>query len=299
MKKPVFEGLCTALATPFDFAGKVDFGSLGRMVDFQVHNGASALALCATTGEGVTLEEHEFVEIISFARERVGGKVPVIASTGRNSTESTLRLSLLAQNHGADALLIVNPYYNKSTQTGIAEHYEYIADRVSTPIILYSVPSRTGIAIAPETYGRLSRHPMIYGAKEASGDISLVAHAVKESAGDFVFYSGNDEQTLPIMALGGRGVISTTANIAPKKMSSLCAFFASGELEKAKNAQLELLELIDAMFCETNPIPLKYALSLMELCSERVRLPLVPPSPGSKQRIKNALQKFELLPKKV
>ena len=295
MNEPLFRGCCCALATPFDPLGEVDYGALGRMIDFQLDNGTAALAVCATTGEGATLSEREFEGVVSFAAQRVCGRVPVIAGAGKNCTRTTLRLSRLARKNGADGLLLVTPYYNKSSQAGLAEHFERVADGVEIPIIIYNVPGRTGMTVAPETYGRLSTHPNIRGVKEASGDISLIARAVKACGGRLDYYSGNDEQTLAVLALGGKGVISTTANIAPAQMAEICTRWEKGDIEGARRAQLDLLELIDAMFIETNPIPLKYALGKMGLCGDKVRLPLVAPSEGSKKRIGGALEKFGLI----
>ncbi len=295
MKKPIFTGCATALATPFDNMGEVDFTSLARLIDFQLENGADALVLCATTGECATPSDIEFEEIISFGVRYVCGKVPILAGTGRNSTHKSLTLCRIAENCGASGLLMVNPYYNKSTQKGIIEHYTYIADRINTPIILYNVPSRTGIGISAETYKILSRHSMIYGTKEASGDISLVTHAMALCQDDFVFYSGNDDQTAAICALGGKGVISTTANLAPNKMAEICRAYLDGDFEKGKELQLELLSLIDALFLETNPIPLKAALKMCNLCEDFVRLPLTTPSDSTVQKLKNVLTQLNIL----
>ena len=292
MKKPVFWGCCTALATPFLPSGDIDFGALGIMIDRQIESGVSSLALCATTGEGATLSEFEFERVISFAVERNRRRIPLLAGAGKNCTRTTLRLSLLAQSAGADALLLCNPYYNKSTQSGIIRHFEYIADRVQLPILLYNVPSRTGMAIAPETCAVLAAHPRIVGIKEAGGDISRTARMMALCPEDFWVYSGNDEQTLAILALGGAGVISTSANIAPREMARLCSLWQAGDIGGARRAQLELLPLIDALFCETNPIPLKYALSRLGLCSGEVRLPLTEPSENAKAKVDNALLKF-------
>ena len=299
MKKPVFTGCATALATPFDSSGGVDFAALDRLIDFQIGSGVSAVVVCATTGECPTLTDGEFEAVVTAAVKCAAGRIPVLAGTGRNCTRRSLELSLTAQRCGAAGLLMVNPYYNKSTQAGICEHFDYIADRVDIPIILYSVPSRTGCPIAPESYARLARHPMIYGTKEASGDISLISKAISLTPDDFVFYSGNDDQVLPIAALGGRGVVSTLSNIAPRAMSGLCRCLDRGDLPAARALHRRLLPLIDALFCETNPIPLKYAMGRLGLCSPRVRLPLTEPSGRAKDLIDTELQNFGLLPKKV
>ena len=295
IKKPIFIGCATALATPFDNSGEVDYSALARLIDFQAEGGADAIVLCATTGECVTLSDSEFEQVLDFSVRYTAGRMPVLAGTGRNSTEKSLHLSKIAENCGVQGLLMVNPYYNKSTQKGIIEHYTYIADRVSTPIILYNVPSRTGMSIAPATYAQLSKHPMIYGTKEASGDISHIAHAVALCEDDFIFYSGNDDQVVPICALGGRGVISTSANIAPDKMSALCKACNKGDFICAATLQLNLLPLIDSLFAETNPIPLKAALELAGLCTSKVRLPLTAPSEQTIQKLKNVLAQLDIL----
>ena len=292
MKKPLFQGCCTALATPFDEMGRVDFDALAAMIDFQLSGGAAAIALCATTGEGATLSEGEFEQIISAGAKLIGGRVPLLAGAGKNCTLTTLHMCRIAQKAGSDALLLCNPYYNKSTQTGIAEHFEFIADRVDIPIILYSVPSRTGIAIAPDTYRRLAQHPRIIGAKEASGDLSLIARAIAACGSELTFYSGNDDQTVAVLALGGAGVISTASNLVPVPMAEMCNLWKKGKTAAAAAKQLELLELIDGLFCETNPIPLKYALGKMGLCTSYVRLPLVEPTAQTKQRLDKIMQKF-------
>lgn len=295
IKKPIFTGCATALATPFDGLGEVDYSALARLIDIQAEGGADAIVLCATTGECVTLSDREFEQIVDFGVKYTAGRMPVLAGTGRNSTEKSLYLSRIAENCGVDGLLMVNPYYNKSTQKGLVEHYTYIADRINTPIILYNVPSRTGMSIAPATYATLSEHPMIYGTKEASGDISLIAHAIALCDDDFVFYSGNDDQVAAICALGGKGVISTSANIAPQKMSALCKACNEGDFSRAAELQLELLPLIDALFAETNPIPLKAALELAGICSGKVRLPLTTPSSATIQKLKNVLLQLNIL----
>lgn len=283
------------MATPFDSLGEVDYSALARLIDHQAENGADAVVLCATTGECVTLSDREFEQIVDFGVRYMAGRMPVLAGTGRNSTEKSLHLSRIAENCGVDGLLMVNPYYNKSTQKGLVEHYTYIADRVNTPIILYNVPSRTGMSIAPATYATLSKHPMIYGTKEASGDISHIAHAMALCDDDFVFYSGNDDQVAAICALGGKGVISTSANIVPHKMSALCKACNEGDFSRAAELQLKLLPLIDALFSETNPIPLKAALELAGLCSGKVRLPLTSPSEQTIQKLKNVLFQLNIL----
>ena len=289
MKKPVFTGCATALLTPFTEDNKIDSDALSRLIDRQIDAGISALAVCATTGECATLEDGEFESIVSFAVKRAAGRIPVVAGTGRNSTEKTFALSQTAEKCGAAALLCVTPYYNKTTQKGLVEHYYYLADRVNIPIIVYNVPSRTGMSVTPETYAELSKHPNIYGAKEASGDLSPIARAAAQSQNDFTFYSGNDDQTLAIYSLGGRGVISTVSNIAPEKVVSLCAAWEKGDVSRARALQFELLPLCDALFAEVNPIPLKAAAEMLGLCNGSLRLPLTRASDKTRELIKKAL----------
>lgn len=290
MKKPVFHGCATALMTPFTEKKEVDTDALLRLLDMQMENGVSAIVVCATTGECATLSDKEIEEIISISVERAAGKVPIIAGTGRNSTEKSLELSEMAEALGASALLMVTPYYNKTSQKGLIRHYTHVADRVKTPIIVYSVPSRTGMSILPETYGELAQHPMIFGAKEASGDISLIARAIAACPRDFVFYSGNDDQTAPIYSLGGAGVISTISNVVPREMAELCRAFENGEASRAAELQQKLLPVCDALFAETNPIPLKAAAEMLGICRGELRLPLIEASEKTKELIKKALQ---------
>ncbi|MBQ7625224.1 MAG: 4-hydroxy-tetrahydrodipicolinate synthase, partial [Clostridia bacterium] len=282
-------GCATALLTPFTEDNKIDSDALSRLIDRQISAGISALAVCATTGECATLDDGEFENIVSFAVKRAAGRIPVVAGTGRNSTEKTLKLSQIAENRGAAALLCVTPYYNKTTQKGLVDHYYYLADRVNIPVILYNVPSRTGMTVTPETYAELSRHPNIYGAKEASGDLSLIARAAAQSRNDFTFYSGHDDQTLAIYSLGGKGVISTASNVAPEKVASLCSACEKGELDRARALQFELLPLCDALFAEVNPIPLKAAAEMLGLCKGYLRPPLTRASDKTRKLLKNAL----------
>ena len=293
MRKPVFHGCATALATPFTDSSELDLEAFERLINRQLANGVSALCVCATTGECATLSDREIETLIKTAVKLADKRVPVIAGVGRNSTEKTLYLSQMAEELSADALLAVTPYYNKTTQRGLIEHYFYIADRVKTPIIVYNVPSRTGMTVRPETYASLAAHPMICGAKEASGDISAIAEAISAAPRDFAFYSGNDDQTVPVYSLGGCGVISTVSNLVPFEMSELCRLFENGKTEKAAVLQKDLLPLISAVFAETNPIPLKAALAQMGLCREILRLPLVPAGRETREKIKNALKAFD------
>ncbi len=290
MKKCVFRGCATALATPFDAGGRVDLSALSRLLDYQLEGGVRALVVCATTGECATLSDGEIEEIIRFTVKKADKRLPVIAGTGRNSTERTLALSRLAEECGADALLCVTPYYNKTTEKGLLEHFFYVADRVDIPIIIYNVPQRTGMSVSPEAYAALSKHPNIYGAKEASGDLSLIARGIAKSEPDFSFYSGNDDQAVPIYALGGKGVISTISNVVPERVQRMCALFEAGETAASAREQLALLPLCDAAFAEVNPIPIKAALETLGLCGGYLRPPLCEASERTKNMLKKALE---------
>lgn len=298
-KEPIFRGSAVALVTPFDEQGKVDLDALGALLDWHVTCGTDAVVLCATTGECATLSDEEFAAVISFGVRRLAGRLPVIAGTGRNDTAHCLRLCLMAQEAGADGLLMVNPYYNKSTQNGIRAHYRFIADRVRLPILLYNVPSRTGMAITPETYAALAAHPRIYGVKEAGGDLSGMVRTRHLCPPDFSLYSGNDDHTLAMLSLGAQGVISTAANIVPREMHRICQLFDRGDLSGARSLQCALQPLVDALFCETNPIPVKTALHWMGRDSGRLRLPLVEMSYPNALRLETAMKDFGLLEKDV
>ena len=298
-KTPIFCGSAVALVTPFDAEGHVDFQALEHLLDWHLSMGTDAIVLCATTGECATLADDEFDRILRFAIRYIKGQVPIIAGCGRNDTQHSLRLCLMAQDAGADGLLLVNPYYNKSTQAGIRAHYRYIADRVSLPILLYNVPSRTGIAISPETCAMLAEHPHIVGIKEAGGDLSAIVRLRQLCPPDFFLYSGNDDHTLAMLALGARGVISTAANIVPAEMHRLCQLFEQGALTEALALQLKLQPLVDALFCETNPIPVKTALYWMEKCCGTLRLPLVEMRYHSALKLEKAMKDFGLLKKTV
>ena len=262
MKHPIFTGSAAAIVTPFKEGG-VDLESLGNLLDFQLENGTDAIVVCGTTGEASTMTYRERAETIAFCVQHVGGRVPVIAGSGSNSTENAVTLSREAERQGADGLLVVTPYYNKATQAGLHRHYRTIADAVSLPIILYSVPSRTGVAIAPETYAALAQHPNIAGVKEASGSLGNVQRTRALCPEDFTIWSGNDDETVPICALGGKGVISVAANILPAEMHRLTHLCLQNDFAAAGKLQVHLKDFCDAMFCEVNPIPVKTALGLL------------------------------------
>ena len=273
--KPVFVGAATALITPFNELGP-DLDSLGRLIDSQIDNGIDGLVICGTTGESATLTDSEKMKIIDFTVARTAGRVPVIAGTGTNDTEHAKKLTKMAAQAECDAVLVVTPYYNKATQSGLVAHFSQIADTTDKPVILYNVPSRTGVSIAPETYVKLAQHPNIKAIKEASGNISEIAKTLSLIGDTLDLYSGNDDQVIPIMALGGKGVISVLSNILPRETSRMCHDFLSGAMQEARKAQLDLLPLINALFSQVNPIPIKAALSEMGYCQNSLRLPLTP-----------------------
>lgn len=293
----LFQGVGTALITPFDEDGRIDYDTLGALLDRQLSGGVDAIITCGTTGECATLSEDEFLSVVTFTVNRCRGRVPVIAGSGRNDTKQCLKLSLLAQEAGADGLLIVNPYYNKSSQKGLITHFSYIAENVELPIILYNVPSRTGMSFAPETYRVLADIPNIVGVKEASGDFSLILKIFSGCPADFSVYSGNDDTILPILALGGQGVISTVSNIVPKEVRAVCDSFFSGKSHAAAAYQAKLEPLISAIFSETNPIPLKAAMAMMGLDSGTLRMPLCDLTGEKLTALQRTLQDYGLLPK--
>ena len=275
MKKTVFEGVATALITPLDENG-VDYELFGKLIDWQIESGVDALVACGTTGESSTLTDEEHRKAIKFAVERTAGRVPVIAGTGSNDTDYALDLTKFACEAGADAMLVVTPYYNKATQNGLIKMFSDIADASTKPLILYNVPSRTGVNIAPKTCAVLSEHENIAAIKEASGNISQIAEVAALVRGKMDVYSGNDDQILPVLSLGGKGVISVLSNVMPKETSEICRRFFSGDVKGSAELQLDLLPLINALFCEVNPIPVKAAMSKMGFCKNFLRLPLTP-----------------------
>ena len=273
MKDIIFTGAAVAIVTPFTEDG-VNFEELKKLIDFNIENGTDAIVIAGTTGESSTMSDEEHKETIRFTVEYVNKRVPVIAGTGSNDTAYALELSKYAESVGASGLLIVTPYYNKTTQSGLVKHFNYIANRVNVPIILYNVPSRTGVNIEPETYLELSKHPRIVATKEASGDLSAVAK-IKSLCGDnLTIYSGNDEQILPILSLGGKGVISVLSNVIPKETHDICNLYFEGKVKESSELQIKYLDLINALFIEVNPIPVKTALGLMGYNVGPLRMPL-------------------------
>ena len=275
MKKNIFTGAATALITPFKNGG-IDYDAFERILEQQINGGISALVVAGTTGESSTLTDSEHREIISFAIKKVAGRVPVIAGTGSNDTDYAVDLSKFAADEGADAVLLVTPYYNKATQNGLYEHFKAIAQSCKIPCILYNVPSRTGCNILPATAYRLSQIDNIAAIKEASGDISQIAELAHLCADTLDIYSGNDNQILPILSLGGKGVISVLSNIMPAQTNEICRRFFAGDLKGSLAQQLEYLPLMSALFSEVNPIPVKAAMAKMGMCENTLRLPLTP-----------------------
>ena len=294
MKKTIFQGSGVAIVTPFR-GESLDFDTLGKLLDFQLQNGTDAIIVCGTTGEAATMSYGERMHAIEFCVDHVAGRVPVIAGSGSNSTENALALSQDAARAGADALLVVTPYYNKATQPGLIRHYRSIANAVDVPLILYNVPSRTGVSIAPETCAELAAHPNIAGIKEASGNLGNIQRIRTLCPPDFAIWSGNDDETVPICALGGSGVISVVANILPAEMHHLVRLCMENDYAAAGQLQLKLKAICDAMFCEVNPIPVKTALSLMGWEVGELRLPLCPPTEDHMQLIRETLAKYNLL----
>ena len=274
MKKRIFKGAATALITPMNSDGSVNFDRLATLTDEQIKSGIDALVICGTTGEKSTLGYEEHVKVIEVAAKADGGRVPLIAGTGSNDTVYSVGLCADAEKAGADAFLMVTPYYNKTSQTGLVAHYNYIADRVNKPIILYNVPSRTGVAIKPETYKEIAKHPNIVATKEANGDLSSVLKTRYLCGDELDIYSGNDDQTVPIMSLGGIGVISVMTNFLPEVMHRICAEFFAGNTDEAARLQIKYSGLMSALFSDVNPVPVKAAMNLLGLNAGPCRLPL-------------------------
>ncbi len=275
MNNTVFTGAATAIVTPLTKDG-VDYEAFARLIDWQIAEGIAAIVVAGTTGESATLNDREHRDVISFAVKHIAGRVPVIAGAGSNDTSYAVDLAKHACEAGVDALLAVTPYYNKATQKGLIANYTAMADASTKPIILYNVPSRTGCNILPETCRVLAEHPMIAGIKEASGDISQIAETARLVEGKMDIYSGNDDQIIPVMALGGKGVISVLSNVLPRRTQAMCDRFLAGDIAGSRKEQLELLPLIHALFSEVNPIPVKAALARMGFVENTLRLPMTP-----------------------
>ena len=294
MKKILFKGCGTAIATPFTEDG-VNFEEFKKLIEFQISEGADAIIVCGTTGESSTMSEEERKQTIKFAIDTVNKRIPVIAGTGANNTKSAIEMSKYAQSVGADGLLIVTPYYNKTTQAGLIAHYSAIAKEVTLPIILYSVPSRTGVNIIPETCLELSKIENIVAIKEASGNISQIAKIASLCKDNLNIYSGNDDQIVPILSLGGLGVISVLSNIEPKFTHNIVQNYMNGNIKEAFEAQLKCLSLVDALFCEVNPIPVKAALNLLGYNYGTPRLPLIPLSDAGMKKLEKAMKEFKTI----
>ena len=294
MQQPIFTGSGTAIVTPFT-NDSVDYPALGRLLDFQLEGGADAIIVCGTTGEAVTMSYVERMRAIETVVRHVDGRVPVIAGTGSNSTENAITLSKDAVLAGVDGLLVVTPFYNKATQRGLIRHYTAVADAVTRPVILYHVPSRTGVRCTAETYAAPAKHPNIAGVKEAGGDLALVQKTRELCPEDFYIWSGNDDETAPIMLFGGKGVISVAANVMPREMHELTAACLRGDFTAAGRMQLQLRKLCEALFWEVNPIPVKTALAMMGYCQEVFRSPMCEMEPENRERLRGVLAEYGLL----
>jgi len=293
-KKRIFTGSGVALVTPF-IGDRVDYVSLRKIIDFQIENGTKALIVCGSTGEAPTLDDDEHQKIISFTVEYVNGRIPVIAGTGSNYTEHAVMMSKFAADAGADGVLLITPYYNKPTQNGIIANFFKIADSIDKPVIIYNIPSRTGVNIMPETYLKLSEHENIVAVKEANGNIAAAAECRALTGENLDIYAGNDSEIVPFLSLGGAGVISVMANILPKETSDICELFFSGRINESLRLQLSLMELCGALFCETNPIPVKYAMKRMGLCTGELRLPLTEMDTKNHARLEEAMKKAGII----
>jgi 4-hydroxy-tetrahydrodipicolinate synthase len=294
MKNTVFQGVATALVTPMNANG-VDYDAFERIIEWQIEEGVNALVIAGTTGEGSTLTHEEHAETIDFAVRQTAKRIPVIAGTGSNDTDYAVKLSNEAEKSGVDGLLMVTPYYNKTSQAGLIKQYEYINDRVSTPIILYNVPSRTGMTIKPETYFELSKLKNIVATKEASGDISAVAQIAALCGDNLDIYSGNDDQVTALMSLGGKGVISVLSNVAPKIAHDIPTLYLNGDYEGSRKLQLEWLDLCNDLFVDVNPIPVKEAMNMIGWNVGNVRMPLVPMNDAARAKLRATLERHGLI----
>lgn len=288
MREPVFTGAGVAIVTPFK-DNKIDFDTFTKLIEFQIENGTDAIIVCGTTGEAATLNDSEHLEAIKFCIEHSAGRVKVIAGTGSNDTMHALDFSVRSEQMGADGLLLVTPYYNKTSQRGLINHFLYIADRVNIPMILYNVPSRTGLNIAAESYAELAKHPMINGVKEASGNFTLMLKTRNICPEDFYIWSGNDDQIVPVMSLGGKGIISVASNIIPAEIVKISHLCLEGDYEQAAQLQIKYGDLIEKLFVETNPIPVKAAMEMLGLCSGEMRMPLWEISPSNREKLKKSM----------
>ena len=292
----IFKGAGVAIATPFFADGSVNYDEFGRLIEFQIANATDAIIVCGTTGESATLSEEEHIEVIKYCINKVAKRIPVIAGTGSNSTDTAIMLSVEAEKAGADGLLIVTPYYNKATQKGLIKHYKTVAAAVSIPIILYNVPSRTGCNILPATAVTLCREvENIAGIKDATGNISQTIEMMRLADGCIDLYSGNDDQVLPLLACGGLGVISVLSNVAPRQTHDMCAKFFAGDIEGSRKIQYDAIPLINALFSEVNPIPVKKALEYIGFKAGPLRMPLTELEEENAARLKKEMENFGLI----
>ncbi|MBQ4067777.1 MAG: 4-hydroxy-tetrahydrodipicolinate synthase [Lachnospiraceae bacterium] len=292
----IFTGAGVAIVTPMNSDGSVNYNKLGELIEFQIANKTDCIVICGTTGEASTLSHEEHLECIRYTVEKVAGRIPVVAGTGSNCTETAIYLSQEAEKYGADGLLLVTPYYNKATQNGLIAHFTTIAKSVNIPIILYNVPSRTGCNILPETVAKMADEcENIVAIKEASGNISQVAKVAQLTQGRIDIYSGNDDQIVPVLSLGGKGVISVLSNVAPKQTHDMVAEYLAGNVQESLRLQLEAIDLVDALFCEVNPIPVKAALNLMGMEAGPLRMPLTTMEDKNQERLAKAMKEYGIL----
>lgn len=295
MKKPVFTGAAVAIITPMNADGTVNFEEFGRIIEDQIAGHTDAIVVCGTTGESATMPDAEHLSVIDYCVKKVNHRIPVIAGTGSNDTAHGIRLTHSAEKLGVDAVLLVTPYYNKTSQQGLIQHFTALANATSLPCILYNVPSRTGVNILPETAYELSKIPNINAIKEASGNIAQVAKIAQLCGDALNIYSGNDDQIVPLLALGGKGVISVLSNVAPHETHEICQKWFDGDIAASLAAQLKYLPLCEALFCDVNPIPVKFAMNQLGYQAGSCRLPLVDTSKANQERIRNALHTAGLL----
>ena len=295
MKKPVFTGAAVAIITPMNADGTVNFEEFGRIIEDQIAGHTDAIVVCGTTGESATMPDAEHLSVIDYCVKKVNHRIPVIAGTGSNDTAHGIRLTQSAEKLGVDAVLLVTPYYNKTSQQGLIQHFTALANATSLPCILYNVPSRTGVNILPETAYELSKIPNINAIKEASGNIAQVAKIAQLCGDSLNIYSGNDDQIVPLLALGGKGVISVLSNVAPRETHEICQKWFDGDIAASLAAQLKYLPLCEALFCDVNPIPVKFAMNQLGYQAGSCRLPLVDTSKANQERIRNALHTAGLL----
>ena len=294
MSKEIFKGVATALVTPMTEAG-VDYERFGKLIDWQIEQGINALVIAGTSGEGSTLDDAEHRQVLKFAYERIAGRVPAIAGTGSNDTAYAISLTKYACELGYDGLLVVTPYYNKTTQRGLVAMYKAIAEAAAKPVIVYNVPSRTGINIEPATYAELAKIPNIKAVKEANGNISKIVELFALVGDKLDIYSGNDDQIVPILAMGGKGVISVLSNVAPKETMQMCEKLFAGDVAGSAKLQTEYLDLINALFCEVNPIPVKAAVAAMGMCENYVRLPLTPMEEKNREKLVSIMKEHGII----